>query len=941
MAIYEPNQIIPSTFTNSGTISASDQVNIQWQVNGNSALQGFQIDMYANNAQSNFIKSTGYLTTRCPFNGTDQRGKSVYFSYISGGTWASEFGLADGNDYKFRITQWFKAQNSVVSIPLTAPQKGKMYYFLMDQYSDEYANGAVYFAVNEDYDSITFYYSFTNGVGWIETREGNTKRIVLTTAGFNANGTAPENAIKIWGDQPQYNADFGVDFVQQISESAIITRTHPTLQLSVNDGETLNTAFAEFTADYSQAQDDAIKWVRWELADGHDRSNHLADTGNIYTSVLAYELDGLFNNTDYAVRCTVETESGIQISSGWVGFSVSYTADVYSGSFSAEYYRSENSVGLAWDVLDNATIIPARASGTYTLANGSVTLPANTTITWNQVTDNPMNFTGPWAVLWKGRINDATPKGNFLNINNGRITASRISPKIKYTWNYPYDDLSVGQQRYDLTLNEFTPTNPPPQNGDLCVTEEGYICEIREQWDDEEFVGYYIRVIDIADDYSDVTGNFIAINILNSNGSNVQAELNIAADNSETTLLITPTDIYAFSYEGDRLLDWTRTSVRYTQDAITSVMIDGGENGAGCDCISVIQGNGDTILNELRAGGGATFEPSWNSETYQLYMTANFTYNIEGGIGTVSTNRGFRIYRQEEGRSELKVIAKTSSLVTRLKDFGIVSGKSYRYHLFAYDNNGALMSSVEIEKTISPRFKNYSLLATEYSEEDEAYHVVKQYIFEYNISQGSVSNNNSPSLTANFTRYPTRMGSVQNYDSGTLQALIGIVSDDEYYDSIELERELKDLSTTTYTLFMRDMEGHIRMVHTNGAVTMEPNLKTRQMQKKISLPWVEIGDASEVTIIQLSTDVGWRVDEDVLGVDFDVDLTTGQLIAKYPLPYNGTTFALGGEDREVLIAKTPKVMSAPTFELPDSAEKDEGKFGILTAKVIKNTTDED
>ena len=137
MAIYEPNQIIPSTFTNSGTISASDQVNIQWQVNGNSALQGFQIDMYATNAQSNFIKSTGYLTTRCPFNGTDQRGKSVYFSYISGGTWASEFGLADGNDYKFRITQWFKAQNSVVSIPLTAPQKGKMYYFLMDQYSDE------------------------------------------------------------------------------------------------------------------------------------------------------------------------------------------------------------------------------------------------------------------------------------------------------------------------------------------------------------------------------------------------------------------------------------------------------------------------------------------------------------------------------------------------------------------------------------------------------------------------------------------------------------------------------------------------------------------------------------------------------------------------------------------------------------------------------------
>ena len=255
--------------------------------------------------------------------------------------------------------------------------------------------------------------------------------------------------------------------------------------------------------------------------------------------------------------------------------------------------------------------------------------------------------------------------------------------------------------------------------------------------------------------------------------------------------------------------------------------------------------------------------------------------------------------------------------------------------------SGALMSSVEIEKVISPRFKNYSLLVTDYNEDDEAYHVIKQYIFENNISHGSVSNNNSPSLSANFTRYPTRMGSVQNYDSGTLQALIGIVNNDNYYDSIELERELKDLSITTHTLFMRDMEGHIRMVHTNGAITMEVNLKTRQMQKKISLPWVEIGDASEATIIQLSTDVGWRVDEEVLGVDFDVDLTTGQLIVKYPEPYDGTTFALGGENKEILIARTPKVMSAPTFELPNPSEKDEGKFGILTAKVIKNTTDED
>ena len=940
MAIYEPTQIIPSTFTNSGTVAADDKVNIQWQVNGNSALQGFQIDMYANDARSNFIKSTGYLTTNCPFNGTDKRGKSVYFSYISGNSWADEFGMSDGNDYKFRITQWFKAQNSVVSIALTAPKKGEMYYFKMRAGSGAYTNGAVYFAVNEDYLNIVFYYSFTNGVGWIETREGSTNRIVLTTAGFNADGTYPDTASEVWDDTPTYHADFGTDFVQQISESAIITRTAPELKLSINDGDNLTASFAELVAEYSQSQDDAIKWVRWELADGNNKSNRLADTGNIYTSVLAYELDGLFNNTNYAVRCTIETELGIQISTGWVGFTVRYTANPYTGSFSVEYHRSENSVGLAWEVLNNAVIIPARVSGSYTLANGSVTLPANGAITWDQVTNNAMNFVGPWAVLWKGKINSSIPQGNFLSINNGRITASRISPSIKYIWRTD-DDLRVGHQEYDITLDEFSPKNPPPQKGDLCVTPKGFICEIGEQWDGDEFTGYWIKVIDKVDDYTSVMDSFILVTILSFDGTSTQAKLSIAEDIDEIVLLITPTYVYVFSYERGELCGTTNMLVFYTQEAINSIAIDGGINGLSCDYVSVIKSNNGNPIDNILRTNGSTFEPAWDSEDYQLYMTANFNDNIEGGISTVTTNRGFRIYRQEEGNGKLKLIAKTSSLVTRLKDFGIASGKSYRYHLLAYDNNGTLMSAVEIDKTISTRFKNYSLLVTEYNEEDEAYHVVKQYIFKYNISSGAVSNNNSPSLTANFTRYPIRMGAVQNYASGTLQALIGIVSNDEYYDSIELEQELIDLSTTTHTLFMRDMEGHIRMVHTNGAITMEPNLKTRQMQKKISFPWVEIGDASEATIIQLSTDVGWEVDEEVLGVKLSVDLGSGQLIAQYPQPYSGTTFSLGGADKELLIAKTPKVMSAPTFELPDSEENDEGKFGVLTVKVTKNITNED
>ena len=57
--LYEPTNIIPSTMTQTGTVAATtDNVNIQWQVNGNSAMTMFQIDVMQNNADSTFVYST-------------------------------------------------------------------------------------------------------------------------------------------------------------------------------------------------------------------------------------------------------------------------------------------------------------------------------------------------------------------------------------------------------------------------------------------------------------------------------------------------------------------------------------------------------------------------------------------------------------------------------------------------------------------------------------------------------------------------------------------------------------------------------------------------------------------------------------------------------------------------------------------------------------------
>ena len=116
----------------------------------------------------------------------------------------------------------------------------------------------------------------------------------------------------------------------------------------------------------------------------------------------------------------------------------------------------------------------------------------------------------------------------------------------------------------------------------------------------------------------------------------------------------------------------------------------------------------------------------------------------------------------------------------------------------------------------------------------------------------------------------------------------------DYFDSVDLDKELKDLSVTPYTLFMRDMKGHLRMVATNNQVSMTPDLKKRQIPLTMSFPWVEIGDASDVTIIQTPEDYGWSNSDRPLGISLKADSMTNVLSANYPKPYEGTKFYLTG-----------------------------------------------
>lgn len=390
----------------------------------------------------------------------------------------------------------------------------------------------------------------------------------------------------------------------------------------------------------------------------------------------------------------------------------------------------------------------------------------------------------------------------------------------------------------------------------------------------------------------------------------------ITSYNGDAVIALTPSQMQITLFiDGESRT--TEVSVTYSQQPISELQLRGEQV---CDYVAIVDGDGANFVSKL---SDENFSPDWGAQDYTLELYAPFIDGYDGGIGT-TIGDGFRIYRRTANGSENKEIATLPSITTSIKDFGIKSGQSYLYDFYAYDATGAFMGVVSTTVPVRKQFKRYSLLATQYNATDGCYHVKKEYQFSCGLKDEALLNNNNKSYAQNFTPYPTVFNSTANYASGTLQAYIGFVDKKtyRYWDDTVLMKELNGLSTTTDTLFLRDLKGHLWLVSV-GAITQTVKYGTREMQVTISLPWTEIGNADNVSIIQTPDDAAWNsAAAQVLDVKLDVDSDTGKLFVTYPYPYNSTAF--------YLIGVTPQGQTSLVNELPDTLAAPSD--GILKAK---------
>lgn len=288
-------------------------------------------------------------------------------------------------------------------------------------------------------------------------------------------------------------------------------------------------------------------------------------------------------------------------------------------------------------------------------------------------------------------------------------------------------------------------------------------------------------------------------------------------------------------------------------------------------------------------------------------------YSLDAPIGTASacqlsyTNAvfvqwdkvpnayGYSVMRQRVGETRLTKVVDVGNTVGQIRDYEAHSNESYIYYVYP-SGQVSYLSAPMVTGQVNVKFWFWTILEATESKKN-VFTAIAAHYFKYSdggIKEGAISNNNSPTIAKNFTRYPNRQGMTSNYKSGSLTGYVGSITSDthEYSDTVKDVDSVMALSTSKNTLFLIDPKGHVLRIHTNGAISSQTQVEKNVMPQSVTVPWVEIGSAEGITLTSTPQDTFYPTDNiifTVLSVNFD----TGALIWSVPEGYmNGSRMSL-------------------------------------------------
>lgn len=610
----------------------------------------------------------------------------------------------------------------------------------------------------------------------------------IPTASLTGAGMANGNTYKLvitqyWSDK---------DSVTQVSAAAFVTRAAPTLVID-NMPETLAAKNATFTATYTQAQGDALNWVRWQIADADHLDNPFYDTGNIYgTAQLQAQYDGFFRESNYAVQCLVQTENGVDVSTGWQTFSVDYAASSLEGAVQVRQERGDRSALLvSWS---DVSYIPGSATGDYTIQDGILDLPDDSSVVWDEVNGGPLSFDAPWSVFFKTQLSGGESVLFSLDTSEGTVALhyARREQALSLTLGSETIPLQENLSQYATVTMVLTPTT----------------VYLRLDW---------------------LTGGLHPSQTLYPG-----ATLYPRADTIPATVRNT-------------------TAVDYTQGTITGITLNGPQK---CDWIALYKGAAADA--DVAAAMAGTFIPVNENGWYFVSNFDNGTLNGGNLGQTDDPLTGLSLYRQQGEQERLEHLIDLPLRVGQVFDYGAASQQGpYVYYLFPTGPETYIADPI-VSNPANPCFWNWTVLSCAARtdggwvvEQEFSFgkNLVSGSITNGNSPQVLKNFTQYPTVQIDPANY-------QEGTLGSLIGVIDKKTG-KYSDSIALRDAIYGLSTTTNTLFLKNRKGDLMEIRTSGPVGMETWDGSAAQAQTVSLPWVQVGSGKGESILLTPEDTGW------------------------------------------------------------------------------------
>lgn len=438
--------------------------------------------------------------------------------------------------------------------------------------------------------------------------------------------------------------------------------------------------------------------------------------------------------------------------------------------------------------------IPPTVDGPYSAAQDMIVLPSGTSVSWDTENSDPMDIEGPWSAVWHGMLNG--PVHNVFSLTLGE-NAVRVA----------YSD---GADAFILYYNEEVVTR---------------------LYGPQEFTAVTVVLTD---------GMFYAF-FKTLNGALLP---NDALYPQET--------LYPSSGPGGWVGKGAEIGDDIGANSVTGISVGGPQT---TGFLKVLD---DTVSYQQITEEFLQWDSGFKLRT-RFLMRGTYG-NLEGGsvFSDVQDLENLSVYRQMSGSSTMDLVASGLSLDARgLYDYGVGSQTGpYTYSIYA-NGQDPYVAGPAVSNEVQPTFWNWAVLSCSQNDNGD-YIVNRSFVFSLEISSGTMSNNNMPSVLNNFTPYPLVQPAPYNYKSGTLRALIGSVDytdnpNGNYSDSVSLRDAIFNLSTTSDFLFLKDRKGDMMLIRPSAEITMETNDTTREQAQTMNFPWVEVGEADGASVYQVES----------------------------------------------------------------------------------------